>query len=420
MDHADLTKARQALSIWQEYLAQLSHLWGESTTSMVRWDYRTNEWIGAEAHQTRRVLGAPGVIKGLLDRARRPKRTLRAMASTVARPTRLWDQLFSPNLSSFVEIPFALPNDVVIKKSLSGKRFIAASKRSGLVVKLSRRTEEMDRELSAMRLAEEAGIGAHVPQVLDSGFFESGVWWVATELAPNTDPVTSTFNLNTAGGQEWQWWLQMQILPAMARFYSASGVEVQSLDERIEECEQLMRACGTSKPLQDLLECIQNAALQAHGNEILVAKLHQDLHPTHVHRSPDQWKIIDWGDSRRGDVLVEPFTDLFRQPVIAGRASPLFKWLSGELGHENLPSSYREYIDSVLSWQHDWRGVPCDVQLLRAILLIYLFESIIHKVEGSSSLRQVMDGNYSPEILEGEKNYIRLVIVQLKSLDMLY
>jgi len=160
-------------------LQKLSYLWTTGTTSPLAWDQQRRVFSTSNAGRTYQTLFGK-VPARWVTRAHLFARAVRRGESVGrrARPVRL-----------DIELPF----DAVIfpRKALRNRQLLVlASASEGVVLKLAfgNARTSLQRERTALQLAQDAGIGDHVPRFIESGEMGAEGEWHLLELMPNTHP----------------------------------------------------------------------------------------------------------------------------------------------------------------------------------------------------------------------------------------
>jgi hypothetical protein len=83
-------------------------------------------------------------------------------------------------------IDAAIPSDAVLIPPVASKNgTTVASRSAGLVLKINYNRDEIERR----DIVRAAGIGQHVPEVVDHGILDDGGHWMVSRLAANTSPI---------------------------------------------------------------------------------------------------------------------------------------------------------------------------------------------------------------------------------------
>lgn len=110
----------------------------------------------------------------------------------------------------------------------------------------------------------------------------------------------------------------------------------------------------------------------------LRSMIHGDLLPRHVHRSNNEWWIIDWGMTKRERLLAEVFRPYywFNIRTAPRNVRAYWAWLRGDYMYEKLPQGVRFDIELFLNWLNAWHGVEYDIDTLRYHIIVNSLEKI--------------------------------------------
>jgi hypothetical protein len=240
------------------------------------------------------------------------------------------------------------------------------------VVKIfaNERKSRFESELNAWRLAQVAGIGHRVPEVIASGESVNGFCWLATRLVRN-----SGINPPIIGDWLWRRYLLARMLPDLQRFYQQVGLDMLTGRVWLDRVRAEIVGHPLSVALQKLADCVDAALSRARESRIPVTLVHGDLRPHNVHRHAGQWWLIDWSMSRRAPILV----DLWPNPS-KSLANEIFgAWLRGHTGLEVLSRCLRAPLDLYTEWQASWLGIRLDADALRFQALATLLHRLSYK-----------------------------------------
>jgi hypothetical protein len=246
------------------------------------------------------------------------------------------------------------------------------SAHEGRVVKIfsNERKSRFESELNAWRLAQVAGIGHRVPEVISSGESVNGCCWLVTRLVRN-----SGVNPPIIGEWLWRRYLLVQILPELQRFYQQSGMDMLAGTVWVDRVRAELSGHPLSSPLQQLVGLVDAARQRAKENKIPFALVHGDLRPHNVHKHAGQWWLIDWSMSRRAPILI----DLWPNPSKSLVNEIFGVWLRGHTGLEAVPRRLRAPLDMYAEWQASWLGIKLDADALRFQALATLLHRLSHK-----------------------------------------
>jgi hypothetical protein len=240
------------------------------------------------------------------------------------------------------------------------------------VVKIfsNERKSRFESELNAWRLAQVAGIGHRIPEVIASGESANGFCWLATRLVRN-----SAVNPPIIGDWLWRRYLLARILPDLQRFYQQSGMNMLAGSVWLDRVRAELSGHPLSTPLQKLADCVDAALSRARENRIPVALVHGDLRPHNVHRYAGQWWLIDWSMSRRAPLMI----DLWPNPSNSLAREIFGTWLRGQATLDALPRSLREPLEMYAAWLVSWPGIKVDPDTLRFHALATLLHRLSYR-----------------------------------------
>jgi len=348
-----------------ELLNELKGLWGIPAPEMkLSWDSRRKIFLGRRSSPTLYALNGGR----LNDLARSTKSRIRSLSSFGRT-----DKQKSGNSVLTGEIP----EDAILIPSMNPSAgFVVASNKAGLVIKVGmtdKRLRGLDRELGAWEIAKKAKISDHLATIYACGQTGIGARWLLSELVPNTRPFLT-------GGRSWRCHMKGSLYPALQSFYEASGIDIvdASMELELPNChEHHGPIFGSLEQLRNLVE----RSRSVHGvvvQEIVFAQIHGDLFPKHIHRSNDNWKLIDFGRSVRKAILYEHFHSFLDYPQARNssrQAKYFWDWLSN--GDERiLPTRLKKYFSIFIDWYSEWRGCPFNAANLRFQILFILYNRL--------------------------------------------
>jgi hypothetical protein len=232
------------------------------------------------------------------------------------------------------------------------------SAHEGRVVKIfsNERKSRFESELNAWRLAQVAGIGRRVPEVISSGETVNGFYWLVTRLVRN-----SAVNPPLIGDRLWQRYLLTHVLPELRHFYEIAGVEVLSGCVWLDRFQAELAGHAMATRLQKLADLAEAARQCAGDDRLAFTLIHGDLQPSNVHRYAGQWWLIDWSMSRRAPLMI----DLWANPANALASKSFVSWLRGNSTLNAVPHRVRAPLDMYAQWQAQWLGIKLDGDSLR-------------------------------------------------------
>jgi hypothetical protein len=247
---------------------------------------------------------------------------------------------------------------------------VSAKEQRVLKIFSNERKSRFESELNAWRLAQVAGIGHRVAEVISSGESVNGFCWLATRLVRN-----SAVNPPIIGDWLWRRYLLAQMLPDLQRFYQQSGIDRFAGSAWLDRVRAELPGHPLAAALRKLADRVDAAGQRASENRIPVALVHGDLRPHNVHRHAGQWWLIDWSMSRRAPLLV----DLWPNPSKSLVNEIFGVWLRGHTGLEAVPRRLRGPLDMYADWQASWLGIKLDSDALRFQALATLLHRLSHK-----------------------------------------
>jgi len=100
---------------------------------------------------------------------------------------------------------------------------------------------------------------------------------------------------------------------------------------------------------------------------------HGDLGPIHVHRTRNQWAIIDWAKLNKRPLWMEFFVEYLRYPQSQHYQRPAFwQWLRGDVEEHAIPSMLQKDIELYLTWLNRWQSADQGAADLRYQILLWL------------------------------------------------
>jgi len=284
-----------------------------------------------------------------------------------------------------------LPSDAVLiphnlKRNQKSGAFFVASRAANRVLKVAggtRAKTHLKNELSVREIIQEAGIGHHVPELYDVGSTRDDWHWSIMQLASNTEPLDKPLNPFRITEQYWRACLTEEILPAMKTLYENSDLQSVSKADWLHKMEKRIDTIPDAAGLDKLLSRVDSAGRLAGCDRLIEAQIHGDLFQFHVHRTADNWWLIDWGYSLRRPIIV----DLMRELIfichrkLESEARPLWAWLRGEGRMEAVPDTILKRLNLCAEWQASWIGSRIDADTIRFQLLAVILENICIHVE---------------------------------------
>jgi hypothetical protein len=361
VSESQATPDRQ-LKDFSETLSSLSSQWPSARWVALHWDEHRHVLATDGALATYRAIYGNDLVRGLHHIWASANRRWRGEPHSSREPFRLNAPL-PPDAIVFPQrsYPSGTPYVVTVVSSLEQR-----------VVKIfsNERKSRFESELNAWRLAQVAGIGHRVPEVVASGESANGFCWLATRLVRN-----SAVNPPIIGDWLWRRYLLARILPDLQRFYQQSGIDMSAGGVWLEKVRAELSGHPLSAPLQKLADCVDAALSRARENRIPVALVHGDLRPHNVHRHAGQWWLIDWSMSRRAPIMI----DLWPNPSKSLKNEIFGAWLRGHMGLEVVPRRLRTPLNQYAEWQLSWLGIKLDADSLRFHALATLLHRLSHK-----------------------------------------
>lgn len=373
--------ARELVLQNEAVLRELQYVWPEASVRPLWWDRYRNVFATTNHRKTYRALW------GRFPRrfARDGYQMLRGMPA--GQPISRW---IGP---IWIDIP--LPSSAVVLPVIKG--LVIASDEVGCVLKLGfegwKKRGIWD-EVEALSLARRAGIEAHTPKLMSSGTTSMEYPWLLTQLVPNTRPMGL--------GPAWFWrrWLQESILPTLEQFYDASEIVTEDVDEVLEREGKLLQQSDAPEALWNIFALAREARPSGGAPSIVVATIHGDLFPRHVHRHKGDWWLIDWGGLRK-----EVFFELFRRYLQAKvdrypHIQPFWAWLRGTATMHQIPRSTRAHIELFLYWQKSWWGVHMEPAHLRYQVLAAILRGARRRY-AKSEYGDIVEASTNPDKRDG-------------------
>jgi hypothetical protein len=347
-------------------LTELATVWQKTEGSSFWWDdYRKVICAAARQEAYAAIFGSCGALRSFANVSKR----------SIKSPVNLFRQLFlARRWVGPIDVGLCLPGDAVLIPPNDSKRgMVIVSPGAGVVLKLTYGRLEVEREIKNWNIVKSAGIDNHVPRLLDHGSVEDGGQWLVTEFVPNTEPIDRPLNPFANKQRIWRSWLRRRVLPVMERFYAAAGLEILEVDEALHGTATTLREERMPAPMFKVLALAEKACGQSAKKRIVFTTIHKDIVPEHIHRSGDNWWLLDWGSTGRGLTCKEFFRDYFWTGVSQELNKRAFwAWLRGEIGVVRSPKHLCAEIDVYSDWYTAWQKDDLDPESLRCQLLISL------------------------------------------------
>jgi hypothetical protein len=200
----------------------------------------------------------------------------------------------------------------------------------------------------------------------------------------------------------------------MERFYAAAGLEILEADEALHGIATSLRDDRMPAPLFKVLALTEDAYSQSARKRAVFTTIHKDIVPEHIHRSGDDWWLLDWGSTGRSLTCKEFFRNYFWTGVSEESNNRAFwVWLRGEIGVEQLPANLRAEIEVYMDWYSVWRKDTLDPKSLRCQLLI----SLINDYREVIALFNLHDRLMDLEHLTAMPRWVRSLLPQLRALN---
>jgi hypothetical protein len=257
------------------------------------------------------------------------------------------------------------------------------SENSGLVFKHVVGGNEragLSNEVSAWEYAHRAGITGHVPELYEWGRVDKGGYWTITQLVPNLYPVDRLINPFRCQQKIWCKWLRLNILPVLHKFYEEAGWRVLSPDDWLRNLVEKIECHPCRQPLLRIINLAESALASCDTCGVPYVQLHGDLHPRHLHRNKEDWRIIDWGDSYRGCISYDFFCLVFENLSYNEASSEeemlVWKWLRGETELPEAPEMLQPFASLYTSWLAGWMGLHISPNCIRFHIIGTIIERI--------------------------------------------
>jgi hypothetical protein len=234
-----------------------------------------------------------------------------------------------------------LPADVVVVSRGWNSGLVAVSHRANRVLKIFHSLSgdrRIQREIDTYEQFSRIGVDLPVPALVNHGTGRNGDTWLCTEFASNTRPLIAE-RISQLGA--WHRWRKRNLEDFLFLVYKASAPTILPAGEWLTGLQSQATACVDAElaaSLSVFLESARRSAPAPSKPSVVLALVHGDLKPEHVHRSGDGFAVIDWGNSIRGPIAVDWFYDLLllRLPRHVQRHLHAYlSWLCGE--REDLP-----------------------------------------------------------------------------------
>lgn len=348
------------LQNFAETLWAVSGQWPSAGAVALRWDEHRHLLVTDGALGTCRAIYGNDLVRGLRHVWAFTRRQWRGKPRSRSREAFRFDAPLPPDAVVIPQrsYPRGTPYVLTVVSALEQKVVKVFSKE---------RKSRFDNELNAWRLAQVAGIGHRVPEVLSSGESPNGFCWLVSRLVRN-----SAVNLPGVGEWRWRRYLHKQILPDLQRFYEQSGIDTLTGRAWLDGLRVEIAGHPNSTRLQKLADLVEAARRDAADDRIPFAVVHGDLRPHNVHRHAGQWWLIDWSMSRRAPLMI----DLWPNPSNALASEVFGAWLRGHTPMNAVPRRLRAPLDMYAEWQASWRGIKLDAAAMRFQALA----SLLHRL----------------------------------------
>lgn len=275
-----------------------------------------------------------------------------------------------------VDLP--LPASAMIIRPYQTRGPIVVGPEEGRVLKIIDprwgHTNKWEREKLALKTAERANLKQFIPRLISEGV--SGPYsWIVSDLKKNETPFVQSFGL--ISHYMWSRFFLTEVMPVMYKLYTTVGIDEVSGSDVVAEAEDLVsRYSGASilRPLLDKVKRIDWADTVIHESLI-----HGDICPPHIHRTSNNWSIIDWGEARRDAIVVELLREYWNSPTTEMPFKQQYwEWLRGEVTLDRVSPRLRMDINACLSFESQYMGVSGNSDMLRSrIYVTYLRELMI-------------------------------------------
>ena len=359
----NLPSEGRQLKDFAEPLYALSALWSSARPIALNWDEQRHVLATDGALATYRAIYGNDLLRGLRYVWTSARQQRRGQPHVRSREPFRMDAPLPPDA-------IVIPQQSYPKGTPYVLTVVSAHEQRVVKIFSNERKSRFESELNAWRLAQVAGIGQRVPEVIASGESANGFCWLATRLVRN-----SAVNPPIIGDWLWRRYLRARILPDLQRFYQQSGMNVLAGSVWLENVRAELSGHPLSGPLQKLADCVDAALSRARENRIPITLVHGDLRPHNVHRHAGQWWLIDWSMSRRAPIMI----DLWPNPSKSLKNEIFGAWLRGHTVLEVVPGRLRMPLNQYAEWQLSWLGIKLDADSLRFQALATLLHRLSHK-----------------------------------------
>lgn len=318
---SDMPKPRGLRTSTIFALHELASIWERPTSlQMLTLNSTFRFWESRHSVPTKRGLFGPKPIRIALD----AKRHLSSLYSG--------RNVTKAHLESTVG-PLRLPKDCIVIPRPINSGVIVISAESDKVLRIydgEPARKRIHNEVIVHHLLKRAGREYSVPSVLGWGQIGPKTTWLLQSFSPNTRPLIKERLLRRP---LWDIYINRVLSPDLFALYNESGPEIITGADWLENLRAHSEASPMSRNLHEVIS-LASSALQHHKRvQVVVARVHGDLSPEHVHRSWNEWRLIDWGNSCRAWIGIDWLADLLSLQVPRRhRRGPrsLEAWLKGD------------------------------------------------------------------------------------------
>lgn len=264
-----------------------------------------------------------------------------------------------------IELPVQVPADAVVFPAsgfCDGVVIVSWGEQKVLKVVFNEASvSHMANERRAWGIAQQAGITAHVPRIIETGTLASGAEWMVSEAVPNTEPFSPIYK------RQWRRWLIEEGLPTLARFHEAAGVVRHSAAEMLQDVREILHSANNVPVyLERLTQAMAEREAAAGDGIVLESLAHGDLLPRHVHRRRSRWWLLDWGAMKQQPLYFDLLRHHVRSPPErSGECKRFWAWLRYEIPTASLPSDMKTDVELYLQWTNEWLGLARSPEQLR-------------------------------------------------------
>jgi len=359
----DLEKRRLNLGLFQSLINDISSIWDSSVRfDKIWWDRHNDVFTSQKVNPTYPALFGSALTRQL----RGVRNTLRTYTT---RSGSRWQGPIAADLW--------LPEDAVIIRPGSDRGPIIASAREGKVVKIVDpswgHNDKWQRECEALRLAHEAGLSEHLPDLIGAGTHD-GIGWIVQSLVPNDRPFVQGYE--TLFHLKWARFYTKELFPFFNKLYDFATYEYKSGEQILHEAERITGDCADTEMVGALVKLAEKH--RCFELNVISSLIHGDLSAPHIHRSKGSWVIIDWGEARRDAIIIEQlFTYWFAPQQKAKHVSSYWDWIAGQRSFANLPTRTKSDLELCLQFGQQYLSLEPNPEKLRNRVILTVLNEII-------------------------------------------